>query len=124
MEAADQRNGRAHRPEARQLRDHGVRAAVSVPLHEAGTGGYGTLSFIGFGAEREFDDWLHGLKSRLVGLAYLFHQGVQDERPLLSPRECECLGLTATGLSAKEIARNNRATLNPESVDGAFDDRR
>ena len=98
-----------------QLHDHGVRAAVSVPLHEAGTGGHGTLSFIGFGAEREFDDWLHGLKSRLVGLAYLFHQGVQDERPLLSPRECECLGLTAAGLSAKEIAR--KLSLSPRTVE-------
>ena len=98
-----------------QLRDHGVNAAVSVPLHEAGTGGHGTLSFIGFGAEREFDDWLCGLMTNLVGIAYLFHQGVQDEGSILSPRECQCLSLTASGLSAKEIAL--RLSLSPRTVE-------
>ncbi|PWJ21680.1 helix-turn-helix transcriptional regulator [Jannaschia seohaensis] len=97
------------------LSDHGVKAAVSVPLHEADKGGHGTLSFIGFGAEREFNDWIQGLKSRLVGVAYLFHQGVQYETPSLSPRESECLGLTAAGLSAKEIGR--RLSLSPRTVE-------
>lgn len=99
-----------------QLRDHGVRAAVSAPLHEAGGDGHGALSFICFGPEREFDDWLRGLKPRLIGLAYLFHHGVAaDEAPKLTPRERECLALIAGGLSSKQAAR--RLGVSPRTVD-------
>ncbi len=106
----------------RRVWDLGVNAGVTIPLHDALLGSYGSLAAISFGRRREFEDWYADVKEMLPAQAYYFHHGLYDRKTAradedgpLSKRERECLTQVAKGLCSKEIARN--LGLSPRTVD-------
>ena len=102
------------------VRNRGVRAGLSIPLRDPQRGLYGSLAFIAFCKPELFDEWWRDMSHDAVGAAHLFHQGLvgDDEgaAPVrLSPREQQCLGRVARGMTSKEIARD--LGLSPRTVD-------
>ena len=103
-----------------QVRAHGIRAGVSVALSAPKERRHGSLALITLGSARTFDSWLESMSPMLVGVAYLFHQGLEvspepDDRNALSPREAQCLHAVARGMSSKETAR--QLAISPRTVD-------
>lgn len=102
------------------VRQRGIRAGLSIPLRDPQRGLYGSLAFIAFCQPEQFDEWWRDMSQEAVGAAHLFHQGLvaDDENPQpvrLSPREKQCLGRVARGMTSKEIARD--LGLSPRTVD-------
>lgn len=102
------------------LRDHCITEGVSVPLHDLGTGRYGSFSVLQFGLGPGLGSWLDGAGPRLCAAAFAFHLAVSGEWDApsglcLSFREAECLALVAAGFTSKQIAQ--RLTLSPKTVD-------
>lgn len=100
------------RPVSQFLREHEVFSGVTIPIHLPG-GDFATVTGVGLGRRVL---WEHGEGDRIAALsllAQLFHRSAAEflapdparTRPHLTPRETECLLLTAEGLSAKEISR-------------------
>lgn len=102
------------RPVCQFLREHEVYSGVTIPIHLPG-GDFATVTGVGLGRRVL---WEHGEGDRIAALsllAQLFHQsaaeflapppGQAEAVPHLTPRETECLLLTAEGLSAKVISR-------------------
>jgi len=94
------------------LREHGVFSGVTVPIHMPG-GGFATVSGIGLSRKTLWDDG--ETIARLGLLAQIFHASAAQYLSYpatpaqpglrLTPREAQCLKLTAEGLSAKHICR-------------------
>ena len=102
------------------VRSHGIRAGLSVPLRDPQRGLYGSLAFIAFCDQGQFDEWWQDLSHEVVGAAHLFHQGLvadddSAQQVRLSPREKQCLCRVARGMTSKEIARD--VGLSPRTVD-------
>lgn len=102
------------RPVCQFLREHEVLSGVTIPIHLPG-GDFATVTGVGLGRRAL---WENGEGDRIAALsllAQLFHQSATEflapdnahapPLPHLTPRETECLLLTAEGLSAKEISR-------------------
>lgn len=100
----------------------GVQGGVTVPLHDARRGLYGSFSVISFGDRSEFDAWYSGARGMLAASAYCFHHALDEGEDTLkgtaSPltrRERECLTLVANGYCSKKIAC--LLELSPRTVD-------
>lgn len=112
--------GRARDGLWQHLRDHRITEGVSIPLHDPGAGRYGSFSLLQFGHGPGLASWLTKSATRLCTAAFVFHMAVSrgGDAPsgiCLTPREAECLGLVADGLTSKQIAR--RLALSPRTVD-------
>lgn len=102
------------------VRNHGIRAGLSVPLRDPRRRLHGSLAFVGFCDATLFDEWWQDMSLKVVGAAHLFHQGLiqtagNRARLRMSPREGQCLSRVARGMSSKEIARD--LGLSPRTVD-------
>lgn len=103
-----------------QVRQHGIRAGVSVALVSPKERRHGSLAFISLASATAFERWLEETFTVLVGASYLFHQGLEtppdsDGAAALSPREAQCLHAVARGMSSKETAR--QLAISPRTVD-------
>lgn len=103
-----------------QVRDHDIRAGLSIPLRDPQRRQHGALAFIGFCAPALFDEWWHDMAPSVVGAAHLFHHGLMESTGgvvagRLSPRERQCLTRVAAGMNSKAIARD--LGLAPRTVD-------
>jgi len=106
----------------RRVWDLGVSNGITVPIHDARHGRYGSLAVVSFGRRDEFDDWYRGARDTLAAKVYYFHHGLDEpccEAPgdglSLTKRERECLSLVARGYCSKAIAR--RLEISPRTVD-------
>ncbi len=102
------------------VRNRGIRAGVSIPLRDPQRRLHGSLAFIAFCDPALFNEWWRDMAQHAVGAAHLFHQGLIGhddlaDRLRLSPREKQCLGRVARGMTSKEIARD--LGLSPRTVD-------
>ncbi|WP_333831014.1 helix-turn-helix transcriptional regulator [Pararhodobacter sp.] len=100
------------RPVCQFLREREVFSGVTIPIHLPG-GDFATVTGVGLGRRVLWDHGEGDCIAALSLLAQLFHQSAAEflapeptrAIPHLTPRETECLLLTAEGLSAKEISR-------------------
>ncbi|MBK0329262.1 LuxR family transcriptional regulator [Rhodobacteraceae bacterium F11138] len=101
-----------HEPVSSYLHDTGLTCGITVPLHRS-TGDFATFTVIqknaGASFVRDARDVLQsvGLMGQIMhdaALPHLAGQHTQDMIAALTPRESECLQLSAQGHTAKEIA--------------------
>lgn len=103
------------------VRHHGIHAGLSIPLADPRARQYGSIAFVAHCERRLFDAWWKQVLPSVIGTAYLFHQGVEQnacsdtDSLTLSPREAQCLEAVARGKSSKEIAVDLR--LSKRTVD-------
>jgi LuxR family transcriptional regulator, quorum-sensing system regulator SdiA len=102
-----------HRPVLGYMRDMRFSFGVTVPIHHPG-GDLATFTAIRVDAEPGFEADAALVAPQIGIVGQVFHQAVaagfdadtrRTRHVRLSPRERECLGLCAEGLTAKEIAR-------------------
>lgn len=101
------------KPVCDYLRDHGMLAGVTVPVHMP-RGDYATVTGVRFGACRGIREDSLAVLADFALLAQIFHEAAFDvfdddilglRQVRLTERESECLAYSSHGLSAKEIAR-------------------
>lgn len=101
-----------HAPVVSYLKDTRMTCGVTVPIHLSG-GDFATFTGIRIDPEGDFGAGLRQHLAEISLIAHLFHSAVSTEfdaktrtcqHVRLTPREIECLRLTARGMTAKEIA--------------------
>lgn len=98
-------------PVTTYLRERDVVSGVTIPIHLP-RGDFATFTGVGLGRRTAWHEAGAAQIGALSVLAQIFHESAveclgprQGTPPHLTPREVECLALTASGLSAKEIGR-------------------
>jgi LuxR family transcriptional regulator len=101
-----------HAPVVTYLRDTRMTCGVTVPIHLSG-GDFATFTGIRIDPEGDFGEGVRQHLAAITLIGHVFHSAVYSELDAgvktcqhvrLSPRERECLRLTAQGLTAKQIA--------------------
>jgi len=104
--------GPRHAPVVSYLKDTRMTCGVTVPIHLSG-GDFATFTGIRIDPERDFDAGLRPHLAAISLIGHIFHNAVYADldpqtrtcqHVKLTPRERECLRLTAQGLTAKQIA--------------------
>lgn len=105
--------GDTSQPVESYLRDRGLTAGVTVPVHLP-RGDYATVTGVRFGNESDFRIKAERSLADFGLLAHVFHEAAfqafdiparTGPLPRLTDRERQCLRHSAEGLSAKEISR-------------------
>jgi LuxR family transcriptional regulator len=101
-----------HAPVVSYLRDTRMTCGITVPLHLA-DGDFATFTGIRIDPEADFMGEIRSHLAAVSLIGHVFHGAIYEEldprtktcrHVRLTPREIECLRLTAQGLTAKQIA--------------------
>ena len=101
-----------HAPVVNYLKDTRMTCGVTVPIHLSG-GDFATFTGIRIDPEGDFGQEAHQNLASITLIGHIFHNAVYADFDVrmktcqhvrLTPREAECLRLTAQGLTAKQIA--------------------